>query len=49
VAAASLAAGDPRRVAQGGQPALATRRQDVDRIVEQVMKADPAGSGSVSS
>ena len=34
VAAAALAAGDPRRVAQGGEPTLATRRQQIDRIVE---------------
>ena len=45
VAAAALAAGDPGRVAQGGQPALAPRRQQVDRIVEQVMQADAGRLG----
>jgi hypothetical protein len=45
VAAASLAAGDPCRVAQAGQPGLATRRQQVDRIVEQGMQAHPDGLG----
>jgi dihydrofolate reductase len=45
VAAAALAAGDPRRVAQRGQTALATGRQQVDRIVEQVMQAHPGRLG----
>jgi hypothetical protein len=45
VAAAPLAAGDPGLVAQGGQPAPAAGREQVDRIVEQRMQPDAGRLG----